>query len=65
MKALFGGRTVPGIRFEDGERVQGSRAILRALEQRAPEPALYGPRADLAALRGHLDRIDACRTSGR
>jgi glutathione S-transferase len=42
MKALFGQRTVPGIRFEDGEKVHGSRAIVRALEQRVPEPALYG-----------------------
>ena len=39
-RAMFGGRTVPGIRFEDGERVQGSRAILARLEQLAPEPAL-------------------------
>jgi glutathione S-transferase len=42
MRPLFGGRTVPAIRFEDGEKVQGSRAILRALERRVPEPALYG-----------------------
>jgi glutathione S-transferase len=42
MRPLFGGRTVPGIRFEDGEKVQGSRAILRALERRVPEPPLYG-----------------------
>ncbi|HEU4975833.1 MAG TPA: glutathione S-transferase family protein [Baekduia sp.] len=42
MKPLFGARTVPGIRFDDGEKVQGSRAILRAIERRVPEPALYG-----------------------
>lgn len=42
MKPLFGGRTVPGIRFEDGEKVHGSRAILRALDRRVPEPPLYG-----------------------
>lgn len=42
MPVLFGGRTVPGIKFEDGTKVQGSRAILRALEERVPEPALYG-----------------------
>jgi glutathione S-transferase len=42
MKALFAGRTVPGIRFDDGEKVQGSRAIVRAIEERVPEPALYG-----------------------
>ena len=42
MRLGFPGRTVPAIRFEDGGRVQGSRAILRALEDRVPEPALYG-----------------------
>ncbi|QEC50120.1 glutathione S-transferase [Baekduia soli] len=42
MTPLFGRRTVPGIRFEDGVKVQGSRAILRELERRAPEPALFG-----------------------
>lgn len=50
MPRLFGGRTVPGIRFEDGEKVQGSRAILRALERRAPEPALYDGPAGAAAI---------------
>ena len=42
MRLGFKGRTVPAIRFEDGERVQGSRAILHALEERSAEPALYG-----------------------
>jgi glutathione S-transferase len=36
----FGGSTVPGVIFEDGERVQGSREIVRALEHRAPDPRL-------------------------
>lgn len=36
----FGGSTVPGVVFADGERVLGSRAIVRALEHRAPEPPL-------------------------
>jgi glutathione S-transferase len=36
----FGALTVPGIEFEDGERVLGSRAIVRALEHRAPDPPL-------------------------
>ncbi|MBI5106613.1 MAG: glutathione S-transferase [Solirubrobacterales bacterium] len=49
MRPLFGGRTVPGIRFEDGTKVQGSRAILRELERRVPEPPLYGgPEVDEA-----------------
>jgi glutathione S-transferase len=50
MKALFGGRTVPGVKFDDGEKVQGSRAILRALERRAPEPPLYDGPAGAAAI---------------
>jgi glutathione S-transferase len=41
MRVLFGGRTVPGVRFEDGEKVQGSVAIMQALERRFPEPPLY------------------------
>ena len=40
MKPLFGARTVPGLRFEDGEKVQGSRAILARLEERVPDPPL-------------------------
>jgi glutathione S-transferase len=37
---IFGGRTVPGLRI-DGEKVQGSRAIMRRLDQLAPDPPLY------------------------
>jgi glutathione S-transferase len=36
----FGGLTVPGVIFEDGERVLGSRPIVRSLEHRAPDPPL-------------------------
>jgi glutathione S-transferase len=36
----FGGPTVPGVVFDDGERVLGSRDIVRSLEHRAPEPPL-------------------------
>jgi glutathione S-transferase len=36
----FGGRTVPGLVFDDGERVLGSRPIMRALDSRVPEPPL-------------------------
>jgi glutathione S-transferase len=50
MRPLFGGRTVPGVRFHDGEKVQGSRAILRALERRAPSPPLYDGPAGAAAI---------------
>lgn len=44
----FGGRTVPGIVFADGAKVQGSRAILRELEARHPEPPLYRPGIEAA-----------------
>jgi glutathione S-transferase len=36
---IFGARTVPGLRI-DGEKVSGSRAIMRRLDQLVPEPAL-------------------------
>src|SRR5688500_1501658 len=39
----FGGPTVPGVIFDDGERVLGSRGIIRSLEHRAPEPPLLPP----------------------
>jgi glutathione S-transferase len=41
-RALFGARTVPGLKI-DGEKVSGSRAIMRRLEQLAPEPPLSPP----------------------
>ena len=37
--ALFGGGTVPGLVL-DGRRILGSRAIVRALDEQRPEPAL-------------------------
>jgi glutathione S-transferase len=40
MQGLFGRRTVPGIRFEGGEKLTGSRAILRRLDELQAEPAL-------------------------
>jgi glutathione S-transferase len=39
-RVLFGARTVPAIRFDDGEKVSGSRAILARLEERVPDPPL-------------------------
>jgi glutathione S-transferase len=36
---LYGGVTVPGVRM-DGERLVGSRAIMRRLDELAPEPSL-------------------------
>jgi glutathione S-transferase len=41
MRLLFGDRTVPGIKFDDGEKVQGSTAIMEALDRRVPSPPLY------------------------
>ena len=38
----FGKRTVPGIRFEDGEKLIGSTAILRRLDELVAEPELFG-----------------------
>ena len=38
--ARFRGFTVPAIEFDDGEKVLGSREIVRALEHRAPDPPL-------------------------
>src|SRR3954454_23124919 len=40
-RVRFGARTVPAMRLDDGEKVAGSRAILRRLEELAPEPALW------------------------
>ena len=37
---IFGARTVPGLKI-GREKVSGSRAIIRRLEQLAPEPPLY------------------------
>ncbi|HEV2973911.1 MAG TPA: glutathione S-transferase N-terminal domain-containing protein [Solirubrobacteraceae bacterium] len=38
----YGGTTVPGMRI-DGERLVGSRAIMRRLDELAPEPPLLPP----------------------
>ena len=49
MRVLFGRRTVPGIRFESGEKVSGSRAILRRLDELVPQPALLPADPDARA----------------
>lgn len=38
--AKFRGFTVPAVEFDDGEKVLGSREIIRALEHRAPDPPM-------------------------
>jgi glutathione S-transferase len=55
MKLRFGGGTVPGVEFEDGTRVLGSRRLVRVLEERVPEPPLLP--ADRAA-RARVERAE-------
>jgi glutathione S-transferase len=45
----FGTGSVPGVTFDDGTRVVGSRAILRALEERVAEPSLLPAGRDARA----------------
>jgi glutathione S-transferase len=40
-RVRFGRRTVPAVEFADGERIVGSRAIVRRVEELAPEPPLF------------------------
>jgi glutathione S-transferase len=46
----YGGATVPGMR-NDGERLVGSRAIMRRLDELVPEPPLLPPPGDPAYAR--------------
>lgn len=39
-RVLFGARTVPGLKLDD-EKISGSRAIMRRLDELAPDPALF------------------------
>jgi glutathione S-transferase len=39
-KVIFGARTVPGLRI-DGEKISGSRKIMRRLDELEPSPPLY------------------------
>ena len=55
MKLRFGQRTVPAMSI-DGEKISGSRAILRRLDQLQPEPALLP--ADPAA-RARVEEAEA------
>ena len=45
----FGNRTVPSMVFDDGEKLQGSRALLRRIEEMVPEPPLWPADADARA----------------
>jgi glutathione S-transferase len=52
----FGARTVPGLRLDDGEKVSGSRPILRRLEELRPEPPLYPADPDARAKAEEAER---------
>ena len=49
-RVLFGARTVPAMKLGDGEKVSGSRAIMRRLDELAPEPPLWPPDREARAL---------------
>ena len=59
-RLLFGARTVPGLRL-NGERLSGSRRILRRLEELRPDPPLYPSdpqaRADVEAAEAWGDEV--------
>ena len=55
MRVMFGKRTVPGLVLSGGEKVVGSRAIVRVLDGLAPDPPLLP--AD-AALRAKVERAE-------
>src|SRR3954465_2844181 len=49
-RVLSVARTVPSIRLDGGEKLSGSRAILKRLEELAPQPALWPPDGERRAL---------------
>ncbi len=51
----LGGPTVPVMRIHDGEPVTGARAILRRLDELAPEPALFPAGGEALALVGRAE----------
>jgi glutathione S-transferase len=54
-RGRFGIWTVPGVVFDDGARVGGSRAIVRALDERVPAPPLLPADSDE---RAHVERAE-------
>lgn len=52
----FGAPTVPGIVFEEGEKVLGSRAIVHRLDERVEDPPLLPPVPDHRARVEELER---------
>jgi glutathione S-transferase len=53
----FGAPTVPGIKYDNGHKVVGSRAILRDLEARIPDPPLYDGRQAVADAEAWGDEV--------
>jgi glutathione S-transferase len=49
-RVLFGARTVPAMKLDGGEKVSSSRAILRRLEDLAPDPPLWPADGEARAL---------------
>jgi glutathione S-transferase len=60
-RVRFGARTVPSARLAGGEKVSGSKAIMRRLEELAPEPPLFpaepDARADVERAEGWGDEV--------
>jgi glutathione S-transferase len=54
----YGRRTVPGLTLDGGEKISGSVAILRRLEELVPRPALYPAEAE------ERRRVEAAETWG-
>src|SRR4051794_1678953 len=54
-RVRFGGWSVPSAILDDGTKVLGSRRIMRALDERYPEPSLF-PAHDVA--RAHVERAE-------
>jgi glutathione S-transferase len=48
-RVRFGATSVPGVAFDDGKRVAGSRPIMRELDERAPDPPLLPADRDARA----------------
>ena len=54
-RVRFGSRTVPGLTLESGEKISGSRAIIRRLEELAPEPPLFPADPDARVVVGRAE----------
>ncbi len=55
MRLRFAERTVPALKLDGGERVSGSRAIMRKLDELVADPPLLPPESDPAARAAVLD----------